>query len=245
MPIHDWTRVPAGTFHNFHQLWTGAFCNALNAGRLPAGYYAMIDQRLSGPIPDVLALHLEPPNPSAYGQQDEGGLAVATAPPKAQFRTESLSEAQIYARRANLVTVRHRGGRVVAVVEFVSPGNKEGIRPFREFVDKVVDYLVRDVNLLIVDLFPPTRRDPQGVHKAIWDEIQDEPFELPGNKPLTCAAYSAGPPIRALVDGLAVGDPLPAAALFLSAERYVPAPLEESYLATWNALPKEIKAELA
>jgi hypothetical protein len=35
------------------------------------------------------------------------------------------------------------------------------------------------VNLLIVDLFPPTSRDPQGIHGAIWDELAGEPFELP------------------------------------------------------------------
>jgi hypothetical protein len=35
MPIHDWTRVDAGLFHDFHQSWTVALCNALNSGVLP------------------------------------------------------------------------------------------------------------------------------------------------------------------------------------------------------------------
>ena len=38
MPIHDWTRVRANRFHDFHQSWTVEICNALNAGRLPPGY---------------------------------------------------------------------------------------------------------------------------------------------------------------------------------------------------------------
>ena len=35
MPIHDWTRVDAGLFHDFHQSWTVALRNALNEGILP------------------------------------------------------------------------------------------------------------------------------------------------------------------------------------------------------------------
>ena len=37
MPIHDWTRVRSNQFHDFHQSWTIAIRNALNAGLLPAG----------------------------------------------------------------------------------------------------------------------------------------------------------------------------------------------------------------
>src|SRR5262245_29859786 len=47
-------------------------------------------------------------------------------------------------------------------------------------------------HLLVIDLLPPTPRDPHGMHKAIWDEIEEEPFELPPDKPLTLAAYVAG-----------------------------------------------------
>jgi hypothetical protein len=36
MPVHDWTRVDAGLFHDFHQGWTVALRNALNAGMLPS-----------------------------------------------------------------------------------------------------------------------------------------------------------------------------------------------------------------
>ena len=44
MPIHDWTRVRANRFHDFHQGWTIAIRDALNAGILPAGYVAMAEQ---------------------------------------------------------------------------------------------------------------------------------------------------------------------------------------------------------
>jgi hypothetical protein len=37
MAIHDWTRVTAGTFHDFHQTWLVEIKRALNAGILPSG----------------------------------------------------------------------------------------------------------------------------------------------------------------------------------------------------------------
>ena len=45
MPLHDWTRVPAGLFHDFHQSWSIRIKDALNAGRLPEGVLALVEQR--------------------------------------------------------------------------------------------------------------------------------------------------------------------------------------------------------
>ena len=44
MPIHDWSRVSAGTFHAFHVAWLGHIQEALNTGVLPPDYYAMAEQ---------------------------------------------------------------------------------------------------------------------------------------------------------------------------------------------------------
>ena len=37
MPIHDWTRLPGGLFHHFHQDWSIEIARELNRGRLPQG----------------------------------------------------------------------------------------------------------------------------------------------------------------------------------------------------------------
>src|SRR5437763_1026795 len=223
MPIHDWTRVRANRFHDFHQGWTIAIRNALNAGLLPAGYFAMAEQITGGPEPDVIALELTPP-------PDKGPLAgqsVQTAPPPA--RTITRTEAAIYASKANRVTIRHPDGDVVAVIEIVSPGNKSSRHAIRAFARKAVEFLKAGVHLLIVDLFPPGPRDPQGIHKVIWDRLNDEPFTLPPDKPLTLAAYSSGSEIVAYVEPGAVGGPLPDRPVFLSAARHVHCPLEAAY----------------
>ena len=123
MPVHDWTRVDAGLFHAFHQRWISALCDALNAGELPPDFFALPEQSIRGPIPDVLTLRL-----SAAGTEPAGNaqaaVAVADDPPRA--RLVRSTERGLYARKADRVTVRHRHGRIVAVIEIVSPGNKGG-----------------------------------------------------------------------------------------------------------------------
>jgi hypothetical protein len=240
MPIHDWTRVDAGLFHDFHQSWTVALRNALNTGVLPSGYFALVEQRIQGPIPDVLTLELSPRPEETV--DEGGGLAVATAPP--HTRLVRRSEAEIYAGKANRITVRHRHGKVVAVVDIVSPGNKSNRGEIRSFVQKSADLILQGVHLLVIDLFPPGPRNPLGIHKAIWDEFLEEDLELPADQRLTLASYDAGPPRVAYVEFVAVGDALPNMPLFLKSEVYVPAPLEATYQATWELFPTALKGLL-
>ena len=96
----------------------------------------------------------------------------------------------------------------------------------------------------MVDLFPPGKRDPQGIHKAIWDEFVEEDYELPPDKPLTLVSYDAGPPRVAYVEPVGVGDVLRDMPLFLKPEYYVPAPLEATYRATWDVFPAPLKGLL-
>lgn len=240
MPIHDWTRVDAGLFHHFHERWIGALGDALNGGLLPTGFVALADQVAGGSIPDVLTLNRRPKGNDP--RSPAGGLAVAAVPPKARFVDEI--EEDTYARRANRIRVQHRHGQVVAVIEIVSPGNKNSDHGLRAFVRKTSDLIWQGVHLLVVDLFPPSDRDPQGIHKAIWDEIADRPFELPPDQPLTVASYRAAPVKTAYVDPVAVGDDLPSAPLFLTEDEYVPVPLEETYRQTWAVFPGDFKGLL-
>jgi hypothetical protein len=149
---------------------------------LPDNFIALAEQITGGPEPDVVTLSL----PVKPGTGLTEGLAVEGTRPK--VRAQTRSDAAIYARKANRVTVRHQDGTVVAVFEIVSPGNKESKHAVRSFARKAVEFLYAGIHLLIVDLFQPSQRDPQGIHKLIWDRIQDEPFELPPGKPLTLAA---------------------------------------------------------
>jgi hypothetical protein len=242
MPIHDWSHAPAGLVHHFHQSWAYSICAALNSGRLPKGYYALLEQHAAGVVPDVVTLE-RGPNPRAR-QDSACGIAVAEAPPTTRFMTQASDE-DIYAAKADRIAVQSPLGDVVAVIELVSPGNKNSKHAIRSFVDKALDFLLRGIHLLIIDLFPPGRRDPQGIHKVIWDEVQEEEFELPSDKPLTMVAYSAGVPKKAYVEPVAVGDTLRDMPVFLDSATYILAPLESTYLSTWESCPEPLRELIA
>jgi Protein of unknown function (DUF4058) len=239
MPIHDWTRVDAGLFHDFHQSWTVALRDALNMGVLPPDYFALVEQHVGGPIPDVLTLSLGSAAPES--PSDAHTHAVATAPPRMAAARGNPS--RLYARKANRITVRHRHGRVVAMIEVVSPGNKSSRAEFRAFVEKTAELLQQGVHILVIDLFPPGPRDPNGIHKAIWEEFEGEELQSRPGKSLTLASYDASSFV-AYVESVAVGDALPDMPLFLQPEQYVPAPLEASYMASWSTFPAALKGLL-
>jgi hypothetical protein len=237
--MHDWTRVKAGTYHNFHFRWIAAIMDRLNAGLLPSGFFAMAEQIIGRPETDVVTLQTEArskPIPSP-----EGGAAVAPFPPKTRFVMPIASNMERYARKTHRIAIHHELGQVVAVIEIASPGNKDRRHSLRSFVEKAVDLIQQEVNLLIIDPFPPGRHDPQGIHGAIWEEFTNQRFELPADKPLTLAAYQVKPIMTSYVEPIAVGDPLPPMPLFLCEEYGISVPLEETYQTTWNVLPAEIR----
>lgn len=210
----------------------------LNFGVLPKDYFALAEQRIQGPIPDVLTLKLDLGKIESEDQIG-GGLAVAQSPPKTAFIQRS--EEGIYAGKADRISIHHRHGDVVAIIEIVSPGNKKSTGEIRTFIRKTVELIQRGVHILVIDLFPPSKRDPQGIPGLIWDELFPNSFTLPAGKPLTLGSYDAGPERVAYVEPFAVGDELKDMPLFLHPEYYVPTPLEKSYIATWEMFPNPMK----
>jgi len=97
---------------------------------------------------------------------------------------------------------------------------------------------------LVIDVFPPGRHDPRGIHAALAEEFGEEGFSPPADKPLTLAAYSAGELKRYYVEPFAVGDVLQDMPLFLTTDVYVHVPLEAAYLAAWAAVPRRWQAML-
>src|SRR4051794_1370681 len=113
MPIHDWTRVNAGTFHDFHTAWIVELRGVLNSGMLPDGYYALAEQVAGATVPDVLTLQDmsdgasdAPSAPGAPDWKGSGGIAVATAPPRTVV-SDTLSEAVFLAAKRKRLAIRH------------------------------------------------------------------------------------------------------------------------------------------
>src|SRR6516225_10716498 len=194
MPVHDWTRVDAGIFHDFHTVWVGGLRSALNEGILPLGYYALVEQ--------------------------------------------TVEQAALAPRRT--LAIRHVSGhRLVALLEIVSPANKDRAEHVEEFAAKVVSALDLGVHVLILDLFAPGPHDPSGMHGAIRErlDLSEEANEVPAEEPLTLVSYAAGPQVEVYREQVAVGAALPEMPLFLRPDRYVNVPLESTYQASYRGLP--------
>ena len=251
MPIHDWSKVSAGTFHAFHGSWISEMQKRLNGGVLPEGFYAQAEQVAGETWPDVLTLHVPPtgsefPN-SGRSAEGEGGIAVALAPPRVALHSEA-AEAAILALRRRQLVIRHASGdRIVAHIEIVSPGNKDRQTAVEQLVHKAVSALATGHHLLVLDIVPPTPSAPRGMHGAIWDQL-GERYVPPAGKPLSLASYVAGAPFagstRCYVEPTSVREPLIDMPLFLDPGHYVNVPLELTYSDAYDGVPKRWRPAL-
>jgi hypothetical protein len=118
----------------------------------------------------------------------------------------------------------------------VSPGNKSSLLEVDRFVDKVEDLLLREIHVLIVDLFPPSRTNAEGLHEAIWDKIGSADIRsFDPSHPLIAVSYEVHNPrdVEAYIEPLAAGDALPAMPVFLRPGGCVMVPLEATCTAAY------------
>src|SRR5262249_41281892 len=170
MPVHDWTRVSDGTFHDFHYSWVLEIKRALMRGLLPEGYYVMAEQ-FGGDVgaPDVLTLQRADTNPESEGPLS-GTATLTETPPVVHARTSIPRDS--YARMQRTLVIRHTSDdRIVAMIEVLSRGNKSSRHGLRALLDKAVAALDGGIHLLLVDVHPPGPRDPNGIHGAVLGEI--------------------------------------------------------------------------
>lgn len=240
MPMHDWTRVDPNDYHTFHLMWLVSLASALNHKHLPEGYYAMADHTTPPIVPDVVTLTTSD-LPLLSGMQ-EGGVAVEATPETAIAVTESGRKRRAAGRRR--IAIKHvRDRQIVAVIEIVSPSNKAKRDEFADLVGKSVQLLRQGIHLLLLDPFPPTIRDPKGIHAAVWKELTGKTAKQADGKPLTLASYVSRGENRysAFVEPISVGDRLRDMPLFLTNRLHIPAPLEKSYMTAWDGFPGAIQ----
>lgn len=242
MLLHDWTRLDAGTFHAFHTLWIAEIMKALNAGLLPQGYYALAEQVATRMQTDVLTLQTGPGRPLLASGPTNGALAVAEAPPhvRLSLRPDPARKPRRSTSLRRHVAVRHiTGHRVVALIEVVSPSNKDRKAHVRELSEKVVRSLEAGIHVLLLDLLPPGSHDPHGLHGAVWKYFDTASYEPPAEEPLTLASYAwNGSEPVVFLEPIAVSRPLIDMPLFLTAERYVNVPLEATYREAYSGMPE-------
>lgn len=247
MPIHDWTRVSDGTFHAFHNAWITHLQESLNGSALPEPYYALGEQRSGDFGPDVLVLKAEEtvaePESAGVSYGDTQGLvAVAEAPPMVRIAQEAIEDMAFYLTRQRHIAVRHAGDdRVIGLIEIVSKANRHSLDTLNDFADKVIAALRDGIHVLVIDLLPPGRHEPNGIHGFIWERMMAGTYVAPDRQTLTLVSYCSARPVKAWVEPLSVGDSLTQMPLFLTTGHYVPTPLEETYAQAWSGVPSRWK----
>src|SRR5947208_3896156 len=121
------------------------------SGRLPPGYVAGPRVHLGAYFEIDVSTYQEDASPAPAPSEEGGGVATAVwAPPRPTFEVATdLPEQDEYEVRV-YDTKRHR--RLVAVVEIVSPANKDRPEHRRAFVAKCAALLQQHVSVAIVDL---------------------------------------------------------------------------------------------
>lgn len=233
MPLLDHFHPPLfphRSWESFHGWWGLHLGGQLNMRPLPYGFVAEGNVHIGITVAaDVAAFEQDFP----AGGQPNGALAVATevwAPPQpplvvpVDFSTLETFEIRIYDL--------DRARTLVAVVELVSPGNKDRPENRRAFLDKCAAYLREGVSIVIVDIVTSRRHN---FHAALMELFHAGDPALPAiAADLYAVAYRVHlvgqrTQLEAWPVELALGAVLPTMPLWLTKSLCVPLDLEAAY----------------
>lgn len=225
MPLHDWTSLSG--WDGVHQVWMVELLYWIKP-RLPAGYRAYIgttptfaigmpgEDRPDVGVRDVPAINGLPSTSS--------GTAAPVEEPDQEIAVAMLAEDKT-------LFVEYQG-RLIAVVELVSPRNNDRTTSCATYAGTYVGYLLKGIHLLLVDV----HRRPLRFSFAdrIAEELHLDQAPCPAPHALSFRvgepAPNGGRFLATWRRPLAVGSPLPALPLPLTVHEAVPIDLEQTYV---------------
>jgi hypothetical protein len=241
MPLYDHFHRPLSETHqwvSFHAQWASCIAADLNR-RLPKRFLAEAPFSLgtfaSADVAEV-DLSLGDGNGPANGltlSGAGGGVGVATetvlyTPPATDLTMAAEFPEDIMVEIRDL----HRARQVLAVLELVSPGNKDDAEARESFAGKCLSYLAKGLGLVVVDIVSDRLANLH--NELVRLAGHDAKCRMPGDPPLYVTAYR---PVHRnkedLIDlwtwPLAVGSALPAVPLALKGFGCVRLDLEATY----------------
>lgn len=232
MPLRDHFRPPVDEdlpWSTLYAGWASNLVEDLNENRLPDGFIAA-ERTYAGRIPEIdIAAWEKHSVPGPTGGNGTATLAVTAAVVAPDFtgvlKDNAVEETtiHIYAKRRTLV----------AVIELVSPSNKDRPSERERFARKVASHLLSGVAVAVVDVVTTMHFNLHDAVAAVLAWSDD--CKMPGTP--TTYAVSYGPKMsdeHILADvwlrELAVGRPIPSIPLRHKTDVYVPLELEQTYV---------------
>lgn len=236
MPMHDWRKIEAGLYHSFHASWLTRLNDALNDGLLPENFYAATEQVITRYNADILTLSTRDGERISSSRLKET-MPVATL----------IDEGHVAKPRAtrNRIAIHHvSGDKIIAVIEIVSPANKDTKRDCDQFIEKAAELLETEINLLLIDPFKSTKQAPHGLHTRIWQNLfpDTEPHATTDLQPLMNVTYTclSDGDIQAGIVRYSLGELIPAISMLIDLE-WITIPLEGTYMQAWDKFPTLLK----
>ncbi len=233
MPLFDHFHPPLYPHHHwesFHSNWVTRIADGI-AALLPPEYQVE-EHTHAGPAFEIDVATYEGATLPPDGVLTGPALATRTAPAYAP----PVPDATLPASFPDTFEVRvfntSAGLTLVAVVELVSPGNKDRPAERRAFAAKCASYLAQGVSLIVVDIV--TNRHAN-LHNDLMRLLEANPaLDFAAGVSLYAVAYR---PLRRgeqeEIDlwqrPLAVGEPLPVLPLRLTGDLFVPVDFEAAY----------------
>jgi len=231
MPLLDHFHAPLyplRPWESFHSFWAVTVAESLNR-LLPRRYFATVQTHLGSQVEADVAEFERPGEPAESETNGPGGVAVQTyAPPAVAVVMPAVFPDDVEVR----VLDERAEARLVAVVELVSPRNKDRPESRRGFAAKCAAYLERGIGVVIADVVTSYHFN---LHNELIDLLRlDEKFAMPRTAVLSAVAYRpARREERNEIDvwavELAVGGDLPVLPLALLGARAVPLDLNTTY----------------
>jgi hypothetical protein len=235
MPLLDHFHPPLfpyRSWESFHGFWITHLAGNFNMRPNRYGFLAESNVHIGITVAaDVAAFEEDTPT----GERPNGAVAVATevwAPPQPPLVVPlDFSELETFEIR---IYDQERARTLVAVVELVSPGNKDRPESRRAFLDKCAAYLREGISVVIVDIVTSRRHN---FHAALMELFHGGETAL---RAITTDLYAVAyrvhvvgqrTQLEAWPAALALGAPLPALPLWLTESLCVPLDLEAGYQA--------------
>lgn len=232
MPLLDHFLAPLAAdrhWESFLASWANEIMATLNRDVLPPGYFAETQVHIGSRVEADVASFEQRDAPSRTNWNGNGTALQSWAPPAAALVMPAVFPDEVEIQ----VFASETGPTLVAVIELISPGNKDRPETRRAFAAKCAGYLQLGIGLVVVDIVT-------GRQGNLHDELvrlleQSDSYRFRPTPPLYTVAYRplrrdpGGDLIEIWPTPLDVGEGLPTMPLALRGSVTVPLDLESTY----------------